>query len=136
MRLMHLLLLAFVAWLSACAPAAESVSYTLPPTAGGRLCARQCTEAQTYCRQTCDIRQRQCVMKVQAQAMSDYDTYTRQQFSLHQPIELLPSDFERQSSCTNTQKDCAADCDHDYQGCFQECGGQVSKTSSCQFMCF
>jgi hypothetical protein len=137
MRLfLFVLLLASLAGLDACTPAYESVAYTLPPTAGGRQCARQCLEAQDYCHQTCDIEQRTCVMKVQAQAISDYDKYTREQFFSRQPIELSPSDFERQTPCNNGHRECGAACDRPYQTCYQDCGGTVSVTSSCQFLCF
>jgi hypothetical protein len=136
MRLLPLLLLATLGLLDACAPAVETVSYTLPATPGGRMCAHQCVEAEDYCRQSCDIAQRQCVTKVQTRAIDDYDAYTRDQFSRHEPIELLPSDFERQGPCTDRRASCAAACDKPYQSCYQECGGRVNVTSSCQFLCF
>jgi hypothetical protein len=138
MRLLTFLLLAALSVFGACAtsPATKSVSYTLPATPGGRMCANQCLEAQDYCRQSCDISLRQCVTDVQATAIGDYDKYTREQFSSHEAIELRPSDFERQAPCNNRRKDCAEDCDHHYQSCYADCGGQVNVTSSCQFFCF
>ncbi len=131
-----LLFLLLLASLDACTAATTDVAYTLPPTAGGRMCAHQCLEAQDYCRQSCDIKQRQCVMTVQTRAMDDYDKYTRDQFSRHEAIELRPSDFERQTPCINSRKDCGSICDNHYQTCYQECGGHVTATSSCQFLCF
>lgn len=136
MRLICFLVLISLTLLGACTPAAETASYTLPPTPGGRLCTHQCVEAQDYCHQSCSLSQRQCVMKIQTQAMSDYDTYTRDQFSRHEAIELLPSDFERHAPCDDTQKSCTDECDKHYQTCYQECGGHVSVNSSCQFLCF
>ena len=138
MRLMTYLLLAALAAFGACSmpPAATSVSYTLPPTPGGRMCANQCLEAQDYCRQSCDIGLRTCVTDAQARAISDYDKYTREQFSNHESIELRPSDFERLGPCNDRRKDCAEDCDRPYRRCYAECGGKVDVTSSCQFFCF
>jgi hypothetical protein len=136
MRFVFLLLVTCLAALSACAPASTSVSYTLPPTAGGRMCSHQCLEAQDYCYQSCDLKQRSCVTDVQTQAMTDYDNYTRAQFFSHQPIELNPSDFERQTRCTEKRRQCGEACDRPYQTCYQECGGKVNLDSSCQFLCF
>ena len=136
MRFIPPLFLVALFFLSACEPATKSASYTLPPTAGGRLCSHQCVEAQDYCHQSCSLHQRQCVMQVQTRAMSDYDAYTREQFSHHEPIELRPSDFERQAPCSDYVKDCTDACDKKYQTCYQECGGQVNLTNSCQFLCF
>jgi hypothetical protein len=136
MRFYLLLLLTALPLLGACTPAAETVSYTLPPTPGGRMCTHQCVEARDYCIQSCDIKQRQCVMEVQTKAMSDYDTYARDQFSRHEPIDLNPSDFERQTPCTGAHKSCADACDKNYQTCYSNCGGQVNIDSSCQFLCF
>jgi len=133
---MRSLTLLFLAALAACSAASETVSYTLPPTPGGRMCTHQCVEAEDYCTETCDLKQRQCVMEVQTRAMSDYDAYTRAQFFTHEPIELRPSDFERQAPCTEDRKECTASCDKHYQICYGDCGGQVAVTSSCQFLCF
>jgi hypothetical protein len=136
MRFLLFLLLTALPLLGACTPAAETVSYTLPSTPGGRMCSHQCSEAQDYCLQSCDIKQRTCVMEVQTRAMNDYDKYTRDQYSRHEAIELNPSDFERQGPCTGIRATCAAACDKHFQSCYQECGGEVNITSSCQFLCF
>jgi len=136
MRFLPFLSLLILIALTACGPALESATYTLPPTAGGRMCTHQCSEAQDYCHQTCDLKQRQCVTEVQTRALTDYDNYTRAQFFNHEPIELTPSDFERQGPCTKDRNACANDCDRTFQGCYSDCGGTVSMTSSCQFLCF
>lgn len=123
--------------LAACAgPAAKTYSYDLPPTPGGRLCSNQCHEASDYCRQDCSLEQRRCVGKVQAQALRDYDKYTRGQFTSHEAIELRPRDFERTGACDTVNKSCVDDCEGHYQLCYQGCGGRVDTTTSCQFLCF
>ncbi len=116
--------------------AAKTYSYTLPETPGGRLCVAQCSDAQNYCSQGCDLHQRECVGKVQAQALKDYDKYTRDQFAAHQPIELRPRDFERTVDCDGDKARCNADCAAPYRACYTTCGGTVAVTSSCQLLCF
>ena len=136
MRFPFLLILVALLALGGCAEAVKNVSYTLPPTPGGRMCSHQCVEAQDYCHQACDLHFRQCVTDVQARAISDYDKYTRDQFLNHGVIDLRPSDFERQTPCADERKSCAETCDRHYQTCFGDCGGTVNVTSSCQFLCF
>jgi hypothetical protein len=135
MRLFFLLILVSLGLL-ACSAGPDKTSYILPATAGGRMCAHQCSEAQDYCHQTCDLKLRQCATDVQAQAIRDYDNYTRQQFFSHQPIELTPSDFEHEAPCEALHKSCDEDCERPYRRCYQDCGGTVDVTNSCQFLCF
>jgi hypothetical protein len=118
------------------APATKSYTYTLPDTPGGRQCTNQCREAQDYCHQDCDLTYRDCVGKVQVQALQDYDRYTRDQFANHQAIELQPHNFERTTACDEAKKTCMTACEPPYQSCFQSCGGKVNVTTSCQYMCF
>jgi hypothetical protein len=123
--------------LAACSgPAAKTFTYDLPPTPGGRICANQCVEAKDYCKQDCSLDLRRCVGTIQAQALKDYDQYTRDQFAAHAAIELRPRDFERTGPCDNDFKSCSDDCEGHYQLCYQGCGGAVSTTTSCQFLCF
>jgi len=123
--------------LAACAgPAERTYSYNPPSTPGGRLCTNQCHEAKGYCTQNCALDQRRCVGKIQAQALQDYDKYTREQFTSHQPIELRPRDFERTGACDSAYHSCTDDCEGHYQMCYEGCGGTVSATTSCQFLCF
>jgi len=136
MRLSNLLILSTLVALGACGTATDSASYTPPDTPGGRLCTHQCSEAQDYCRQSCGMDQRQCTTAQQAQALRDYDSYTIDQFRLHQQIELLPRDFEHTNQCTEDHEDCTSICERRFQTCYENCGGTVHVESSCQFLCF
>lgn len=109
---------------------------TPPATPGGRMCLNQCRTAEDFCKQGCDLEDRQCVTKVQQQAMLDYDQYVRSQFASHAPLEFRASDFERAGKCDKVKSSCATKCEDTYRDCFQECGGTVNVTTSCQFMCF
>jgi len=122
--------------LAGCGSASRTYSYTPPPTPGGRLCSNQCQEARGYCQQTCDLRDRSCVDDAQAAALRDYDRYVQKQFADHQPFDLLPRDFENDTPCTSNKKSCYNKCEDQYSVCFQNCGGKVSLTSSCLFLCF
>jgi hypothetical protein len=125
--------------LAACStegPATTGTSYTLPATPGGRLCVAQCQDALEFCHQDCSLDQRRCVGDVQMQALKDYDKYTREQFTAHQPIELRPHDFERTTPCDDAHNSCLDKCENPYQQCYQSCGGTVNATTSCQAFCF
>jgi hypothetical protein len=134
--ILSFLVLAFAGALAGCGKASEQYNYIPPPTPGGRLCSAQCEEARGYCRETCDLKQRTCVGNVQAQALHDYDQYTRDQFAYHEPTELLPRDFERPATCNNDKDVCYSDCEKGYGMCYANCGGKVDVQSSCQFLCF
>ena len=86
--------------------------------------------------QGCNLTQRQCVQKVQKQAMEDYDAYVRDQFTRRAAVELHPRDFERQSPCDTAKKECMDNCSTQHRACYENCGGTVDATSSCQFLCF
>ena len=136
----HLLCLCLL-MLSACGDAAMSrayreTTYTPPPTPGGRMCMDQCREARDYCRESCNLDYRACYNDVQAAAQVEYDKYTRQRFYDHQPVTMMPSDFEHPEACNSEKKSCFADCTHPYNSCYRACGGTVTVTSSCQFLCF
>ena len=75
-------------------------------------------------------------MEEQRQAIADFDKYTREQFAAHQHIDFMPSDFEREKPCTDRHTSCVAACEQPYQSCYKDCGGAVTVTSSCQFLCF
>ncbi|MDX2028456.1 MAG: hypothetical protein SFW62_07460 [Alphaproteobacteria bacterium] len=135
MRSAKALFLLLTLMLPGCA-ASETHSYITPPTPGGRLCASQCQEAKDYCSETCHIQQRQCVTRVQGQALMDYQKYTAGQYFQRQAIELRPRDFERMTPCNDALKTCSDKCEDHYRACFESCGGQVKTESSCQFMCF
>jgi len=124
--------------LAACAggAASKSVSYTLPDTPGGRLCTSQCGKARDYCREDCELHQHECASRVQRQALIDYQKYMSEQFMHNDTVELRARDFERLEPCDDNFKSCAGVCDNDYQGCYQNCGGKIGITTSCQFMCF
>ena len=123
--------------LSGCGAAQEhGVTFSAPMTPGGRACVYQCQEAKDYCQSGCDLHQRACVGKVQTQAMIDYDTYVRQQITQHQPTDLHARDFERSGACDDAKKTCTGNCENNYRSCFEECGGVVEQTTSCQFLCF
>ncbi len=136
MRLAYLTFVALVLASCSSGPVAISVAYTPPATPGGRLCVNQCTIASTYCRDSCDLVQRQCVAKVQETALRDYDSYTREQFKSGGVIELRPRDFERMSPCDEDKKSCSAACESRYQSCYKDCGGTVDISTSCQSFCF
>jgi hypothetical protein len=125
--------------LAACggsAPVYQSTVYTPPATPGGRMCIDQCNKSRDYCRESCDLENRACYNDVQAAAQREYDRYTRQRFASHLSVDMLPSDFEHAEGCNATKKRCYADCLHPYHSCYHECGGTVTVTSSCQFLCF
>ena len=124
--------------LAACrdGPVYQNTSYALPTTPGGRMCATQCSEARDYCHQTCDLDNRACYNNVQSAAEADYDRYARERFQSHLGVDRLPSDFEHPEACIAAKKSCNADCDRPYNSCYRDCGGQVTVTTSCQFLCF
>lgn len=126
-------------WLSCCGggvPASQEVNYLPPMTPGGRMCMDQCNKSRDYCRQSCDLDNRACVNDVQAAAQRDYDRYARDRFTAHAPVDLLPSDFEKLDVCIAEKRSCYNDCEHPYNACYKSCGGVVSVTTSCQFLCF
>lgn len=125
-----------IALLAACGTATEVVRMTPPATPGGRMCLNQCRTAEDFCKQGCDLEERQCITRVQQQAMQDYDQYVRAQFANHAALEFRASDFERAGGCDKVKARCTKKCDQTYQLCFQDCGGSVNVTSSCQFLCF
>jgi hypothetical protein len=123
--------------LAGCAgPATKTYTFIPPETPGGRLCTGQCQEAQSYCQETCDLHNRQCVGKVQAKALEDYEKYTRDQFESHEAVELRPRDFERTDACDSAKKSCESDCQDNYKVCYGNCGGKITMTTSCQFLCY
>jgi hypothetical protein len=135
MRFLPCLILLFS--LTACAGAAsKNTSYIPPDTPGGRLCTGQCDQARDYCREDCDLHQRQCTGKVQAQALIDYEKYMTEQFMHSDAIELRARDFERMTPCDDDFKSCKDDCEDKYQACYKTCGGKVQTTTTCQFLCF
>jgi hypothetical protein len=134
MRSVVLLLILVLAGCSG--DATKHVSYNPPETPGGRLCTGQCGQARDYCREDCELHQRQCAGKVQSQALIDYEKYMGDQYVHGGAVELRARDFERMTPCTDSFKSCTDDCGEQYQGCYQNCGGSVGVTSSCQFLCF
>jgi len=118
------------------APAYQGTTYTLPATPGGRMCADQCKKAREYCAQSCDLDYRACYNDVQADAQKSYDLYVRERFMNHASVDLLPSDFEHADLCNAEKKRCLADCDTPYNACYKSCGGGITVTTTCQFMCF
>lgn len=124
--------------LAACdsAPVYRSTSYALPATPGGRMCVDQCGKSRDYCRESCDLDHRACYNDVQSAAQRDYDNYMRERFADHLPANRWPSDFEHPDACNATKKSCYGDCDRPYNLCYRECGGNVTVTTSCQFLCF
>lgn len=134
-----LLCLFFALIMTACGQdITTGTSFKQPQTPGGRLCTLQCGEAQDYCHKNCDLHDRTCTNDAQANAMRDYDAYTRTQFAAHEAITLHPRDFEHRETCDTARKSCMDDCDSHYQTCFQGCGGQIQSetTHACQFFCF
>ena len=137
MRALGLLSIVCLLALAACVgPASKSYVYIPPPTPGGRICSNQCREAQDYCRETCEFVQRQCTSGVQAQALVDYEKYMSDRFLHESPIEMRARDFEHAAPCDKSFQRCTNKCEEQYSGCFQDCGGKVEKTTSCQFLCF
>jgi hypothetical protein len=136
MRFAFMALLALPLLVACATPADEHYSFTPPDTPGGRLCLSQCIQAQSYCGQGCSLEKRQCAAKVDEQAITDYDRYTRMQFAAGEAVELRPRDFERTAPCDIDQKNCTGDCDKNYRMCYETCGGKVDTVSSCQFLCF
>ena len=125
--------------LTACgggAPSYQTTTYTLPKTPGGRLCATQCAEARDYCRESCALDVRACYNDMQSKAQQDYDLYTRAHFADRKSIKLLPSDFEHPEACVAEKKTCIGTCIKPYNACYTSCGGVVTTTSYCQFLCF
>ena len=129
---------AFLLVLGACSstPAYHNVTYIPPATPGGRLCMEQCNKSRDYCHQSCDLDNRACFNEVQAAAERDYDHYANTRFGERLPNELLPSDFEHPDACIADKKSCYADCNQPYDSCYKSCGGAVTVTTSCQFLCF
>jgi hypothetical protein len=137
MRTSLLLLVFFSFALAGCVgEAAKTYTYTPPSTPGGRMCAVQCDQARNFCQENCDLDDRSCVTNVQGEALRDYDNYVRTQFANHQSATLLPRDFERTNSCAADKNACYSKCESTYGMCYENCGGKVNVTSSCQFLCF
>ncbi len=136
MRALALLLILFVASCGGANTTEHATAYVQPETPGGRMCSIQCAQARDFCAQSCDLDYRACYNQVQIQAQHDYDTYARDRYATHAPIDMFPSDFEHPQSCNNAKKACLADCEHPYNSCYRTCGGAVTTTSSCQFLCF
>ena len=130
----------FFLMLAACgggaAPAYHSIVYTPPATPGGRMCMDQCNKARDYCQESCSLDYRACYNNVQAAAQIDYDKYASEHFSGHLPSTMMPSDFEHPAACNAERKKCFADCTRPYDSCYRSCGGTVTVTTSCQFLCF
>lgn len=118
------------------APTYQNTNYVLPATPGGRLCADQCVKSRDFCRQSCDLDNRACYNDVQAAAQRDYDRYTRERFANRMTVDMLPRDFEHPQDCLAAKKSCLADCVRPYNSCYRSCGGTVTVTTSCQFLCF
>lgn len=108
--------------------------FELPGNPGGRMCINQCRVAKDYCRENCALEQRRCMTDVQTQAMKDYDYYAQEQFQMHLPLDLRPSDFEKPEKCKPDS--CYDSCESPYRSCFETCGGKIVATTSCQFFCF
>jgi hypothetical protein len=121
---------------NATAPTYQNTSYILPASPGGRMCVDQCKKARDYCSESCSLDYRACYNDMQSTAQNEYDHYVRDRFINNTPTELLPSDFEHPEKCNSEKKHCLADCGKPYNACYTTCGGSVSTTSSCQFLCF
>ena len=68
--------------------------------------------------------------------MLDYDKYVREQFARHEPLDLHAHDFERGGGCDADKKSCDDKCGSHFRSCYQDCGGEITLTTSCVFMCF
>jgi len=117
-------------------PAYQGTTYTPPATPGGRMCVDQCNKARDYCQESCGLDYRACYNNVQAAAQRDYDNYTRERFTDNLPLSMMPSDFEHPETCNAEKKHCSSDCTRPYNSCYRSCGGAVTVTTSCQFLCF
>ena len=126
------LLLVLAACSGSSVPAYHATQYTLPPTPGGRLCV----QARDYCKQSCDLDYRACYNDVQTAAQHNYDRYTNDHFADPKAVKMLPSQFEHPEACNAEKKTCIASCVRPYDACYSSCGGNVTVTSSCQFLCF
>ena len=123
--------------LAACAgTAVESFTMSPPETPGGRQCTIQCQSARDYCEQGCTLETRACYGNIQEQALLDYDKYVREQVMARAPTDLHASDFERHGSCDSDKKSCTDRCANHYRSCYQDCGGEITTTTSCVFLCF
>jgi hypothetical protein len=100
------------------------------------MCTDQCKKAREYCSESCDLDYRACYNDIQKDAQQNYDIYVRDRFSSHLSVDLLPSDFEHPDLCNAEKKHCLTDCDHPYNACYTSCGGTVTTTTSCTFLCF
>lgn len=134
MFLPHILFLALLTLSSCAGPADTQRHYVLPPSAGGRLCVSQCSEARNYCLEDCKLETRTCTNEMQAQAIKDYENYAREQFQTRAPLDLRPRDFERPELCKNPS--CLKGCEKSYKSCYENCGGKVETKTSCKFLCF
>ena len=117
-------------------PVYQSINYVPPATPGGRMCIDQCAKSRDYCHDSCNLDYRACYNDVQMKAQHQYDRYALDRFASHAPIDMMPSDFEHPEACNTAKSRCVSDCDRPYNTCYHECGGAVTVTSSCQFLCF
>jgi hypothetical protein len=109
--------------LAACGPAI--VVYTPPQSASGRLCVAHCGDAHYACHTDCELGNRQCLNRAQAQALIDYERYTGEAFLHDEPVDFTPQDFERLGPCREGLSSCMAACEPTYQACYEKCGGEV-----------
>ncbi|MDD3287770.1 MAG: hypothetical protein PHX43_02020 [Alphaproteobacteria bacterium] len=124
----------FIALAACSRHAIDSVRYVPINNPEGRLCVSQCKESKAFCESGCNLTRRTCVSEMQAQAIKDYEQYAHEQLVTRQVLDLRPRDFERFDRCD--PKSCNGDCEHEYQSCYELCGGVVEKSSTCTFMCF
>lgn len=138
MRILSFLGLSLILLLAGCGGGGggkeAATRYVLPEKAGGRMCAFQCRNAFEHCSESCGLSERGCYNDTQAQAIKDYEAYTREQFMARAPVELRPRDFERIGQCES--KSCRSACKTTYDRCFASCGGEIIEPSSCTtFLC-
>ena len=100
------------------------------------MCVDQCRLSSGYCEESCDNADRQCVEKVQQQALKDYRKYTEEQYAAGQPMDLSLHDFERMTPCNDGQAACYNKCENAYGLCYGKCGGKVEVAPSCSSFCF
>ncbi len=69
------------------------------------------------------------------EAREDYDEYVERRTKKNKKIKLDLANFQRQGARYCSSYSCDSDCDTDYRGCFENCGGGIGAYTRCTAFC-
>jgi hypothetical protein len=127
------LLALMTGFLTACGPIYQTqYSYVPPRSPMGNMCLAQCIQGKSMCEQMSQMRSDSCRMQSRQDAMFRYQVYRDGQIARGQPIHRRPNDFDYGSFGCNSSGDT---CTHNFNMCYQSCGGQVMAQQVCTAFC-